>query len=114
MGYALRVKLSGDLELIDLPRAPKLEALQGWVDGPIEQVPMIGHKCLRLVADRLESLPLEPSDEVTAFCHEEGKLEGRPVNRLATKMWHQGGYMGDVLVGDVVFVWGSSPFMAEL
>jgi hypothetical protein len=59
-----------------------------------------------------------------AFCNEEGKLEGLPVNRPATALWLKqlppGSEMapfsvaGDVLVGDVAIVFGDARLMRQL
>lgn len=40
-----------------------------------------------------------------AYCDEEGKMKGRPVNSFANALaWSMGWPPGDVLVGNVVFV----------
>lgn len=46
------------------------------------------------------------------FCNEDGKLDGLPVNELATRLWHEA-YpdAGDTLVGDVVVATGDNEFM---
>lgn len=41
----------------------------------------------------------------SAYCNEEGKLQGLPVNAIATSLAHQIGWpVGDRLVGTVVFL----------
>lgn len=61
---------------------PTLRDLQNAVGGLIEGVPM-------------------DDESFTAFCNEEGKLEGLPVNHAATRFT---GIRGDVLMGDVVII----------
>lgn len=41
------------------------------------------------------------SGKFKIWLDEEGKLKGKPVNRVATKLWN---YPGDMIVGDVVVV----------
>lgn len=55
-----------------------------------------------------------------AFCDEEGKLKGKPVNRQASDIWdRQLAEKGvrrniDVLVGDIAFVFGDPALMKLL
>lgn len=85
-----------------------LEELQTAVGGFIETVPYLSsitideigpHKCV-------------------AFCNEEGKLIGLPLNVVATKMWAdqlpEHFALNDALYGDVIFVWGDDEFMSAL
>lgn len=100
-----------------LDAAPTLEALQAGVGGDIEHVPMFDtiqddggatHKCV-------------------CFCNEEGKLDGLPVNNLATVLWdralkrsgHHGllqsnGRPADVLVGPIVVIIGDDELLEAL
>lgn len=66
---------------------PNLENLQEAVGGLIQAVDL--------------------SSNLTMWCNEEGKLNGLPVNPVATAMWTR--YFGetDVIVGNVVFTGGS-------
>ncbi len=66
---------------------PSLDQLQKFVGGYIETVPLF---------DSYKDKP------AVAFCHEEGKLEGRPVNKTATAMWRDalGFAADDYLVGE--------------
>jgi hypothetical protein len=59
-----------------------LTQLQGVVGGWIESVPTSG--------------------EYTMYCHEEGKLEGLPLNPKATKLVRAYLHEGDYIAGDVV------------
>lgn len=59
----------------------------------------------------------DPQRRLSAYCHEEGKLEGLPLNRVATSLWAN--WLGvpvtalsDVLVGPVGITAG--PFDAAL
>ena len=63
---------------------PELEALQQAVGGDIESVPVLSRRFM-------------------ALAHEEGKLVGLPYNSWATQFCETM-RMGDILVGDVVFI----------
>lgn len=95
--------INPDGSVIETPLAsvPALEALQGIVGGYIEPVP--GFNRFRGFA-------------CAAFCNEEGKLEGLPVNRAATAAWRSavGTWPGDVLVGSVAIVCGDAELLSEL
>lgn len=77
----------------------KLDALQSAVGGHIESIPYFS---------KYDGAPC------VAFCNEEGKLEGLPVNATATALWHAQGFKADVLCGSVCIVQGDSAFMREL
>jgi hypothetical protein len=77
----------------------KLEALQAGVGGYIEEVP--GFTKFHRKA-------------CVAFCNEEGKLKGLPVNSVATNLWRKQTQAGDFLVGNVVIVQGDDAFMESL
>jgi len=86
----------------ELAAAPRLEDLQGGVGGDIEVVPLFtkykGRPCV-------------------AFCNEEGKLNGLPVNQVATAFWYaqEPRFIGrDILVGPVVIITGDRELMREL
>lgn len=51
-----------------------------------------------------------------AFCNEEGKLHGLPLNSVATRMWQTqvGRPLDDVLVGDILLVIGDRHFRGEV
>ena len=84
----------------DLNRPPTLDELQGAVGGYIEPVPAF---------DRFDG------KTCIAFCNEEGKLHGLPVNAAATRAWHdQTDPHDDILVGDVCIVTGDTDFMSSL
>lgn len=95
-----------------------LKVLQGAVGGHIELVG--GFDTIEHDGD---------VRECAAFCNEEGKLEGLPINGIATVLWdralkRQGGTglwqhgektaPADVLVGSVIVVYGDAEFMAAL
>ncbi len=74
------------------PVVPSLDVLQGIVGGYIEHISGHGWH---------------------AYCDEEGKLTGKPVNLVATRLAHAHGWpVGDVLVGTVVFL-GDGPAGTE-
>lgn len=93
-----------ELEYLDAP--PTFETLQAKVGGYIEAVP------------HWYSIPQDngPPAPCAAFCNEEGKLNGLPLNVTATALWHRdaGGSTGDVLVGDVVLIWGDRELIDAL
>jgi hypothetical protein len=94
------IKVDGSAELIELDRKPDLVDLQETVGGYIEIVPMFetfgGRECV-------------------CFCNEEGKLDGLPVNIVATQHWvNQTGPIDDFLVGNVVICQGDDEFMEAL
>ena len=85
-----------DLRVFASKTMPPLQHLQDIVDGFVEIVPHwtkhIGQRCV-------------------AFCNEEGKLRGLPINERATAQWYcrLGQRVDDVLVGDIVVVIDSPP-----
>lgn len=95
--------------------SPKLKELQAAVGGRIETVPYFDH--IRVNGERREAV---------AFCNEEGKVKGLPVNRQATLIWAQvldnngmtirdehGDFL-DMLVGPVIVLYGDEEFMRAL
>jgi hypothetical protein len=91
-------------EVQELVAPPELEWLQGIVGGYIEGIPHW---------DRIEWCGA--SRPCIAFCNENGKLDGLPLNRTATREWYAiVGIVPDVLVGDVVVLFGDREFMREL
>lgn len=76
---------------------PSLEELQGLVGGYIERVPSFG------------------SVDMIAYCNEEGKNNGLPINERATRLWKRfEPRVTDHLVGDVIFLSGDQEFMESL
>jgi hypothetical protein len=80
----------GKLNSVEQDTCPELEQLRDAVGGFIEAVPYFEwfgtRKCV-------------------AFCNEEGKLDGLPVNTVATYLWRATTpNMSDVLVGNIVIV----------
>jgi len=95
------IRADGSAETRLLTKAPTLEELQEIVGGYIELVPLFEN-----FGDK----------GCVAFCNEEGKLNGLPINRVATLAWATGGghMVSDVLVGDVVIVQGDDDLMERL
>lgn len=97
------IRASGEIDRRPLGEGeiPTLEELQRSVGGPIQEVPYF--------------LNYENGGCV-AYCHEEGKLLGYPVNIRATSLWRdQGmGFGGDYLCGDVVVICGNREFLEKL
>lgn len=90
----------GERIVTDLTRAATLEELQKSVGGYIETVPYF---------DRYNGEPC------VAFCNEEGKLDGLPLNVAATNAWQKlCGCTIDVLVGDVCILTGDAEFMEAI
>ena len=85
-------------------KGPSVRRLQMLVGGYIELVPY--WETFRDKDGR--SCPCR------AFCNENAKLEGLPVNELATTVWHaEAGLMPDYLAGVVVVVFGTEQFLQE-
>lgn len=81
-----------------------LADVQAAVGGHLEVVPY-----LKLFAWEGTTYPCK------AFCDEEGKLKGKPLNEAATYLWHaQLPNTLDVLVGDIAFVFGDPALMRLL
>jgi hypothetical protein len=83
---------------------PGLEELQEAVKGSIEVVPYFTAFC---------------GDPCVAFCNEEGKLKGMPVNTVANMHWVMAisrlvFKINDVLVGPVVIITGPRSFLGQL
>jgi hypothetical protein len=88
----------------ELAGVPRLEALKAGIGGGyIEVVPYFtryrGERCV-------------------AFCDEDGKLHGLPVNRVATALWYaqltEPLALRDYLVGPIVIVTGDRELLEEL
>lgn len=101
-GTAIVIKTDGETERHEFDAAPSLEWLQAAVGGYIEKVPMflvymdgaVPHNCV-------------------AYCNEEGKIQNLPFNPLASRMWAAGAGI-DVLVGDIVILFGDAAFMRNV
>lgn len=100
-GKLITIKASGEILSTDITKPPKLEEYQQIVGGYIEVVPYF---------DRYED------GGCVAFCNEEGKLEGLPLNATATKLWIDllGYDPGDVLTGDIVVITGDQELLVEV
>ena len=60
------------------------------------------------VGGYIESVPLEsPTDNLTMWCNEEGKLDGLPVNFAATHLWELSYGKTDIIMGDIVITGGA-------
>src|SRR4051812_12742777 len=94
-------KTNGEIEAHDLTAPPGLEALQAEVGGFIELIPRFNH---------FGFMPC------IAYCNEEGKIHNLPMNAIATMLWHRalGHQPNDVLVGNVVILFGDKEFMRAL
>ena len=107
-GKTITYRAEGGAEASTHNSPPGLDFLQEQVGGYIESVP------------HLDKITIgQTKVEAMAFCNEEGKLRGLPVNEHATKMWADclgvaREDMQDVLVGDVVLVYGDPEFMAGM
>jgi hypothetical protein len=90
---------SGTTVRHNITKVPELEELQALVGGSIEIVPLWDEFA---------------GEEALAICNEEGKIKNLPVNHAATTLWYshlgkrvQGRGHDDVLVGDVVVIYGA-------
>lgn len=109
-GYARTITSTGSDWQEELSTPPSLEFLQKMVDGYIEVVPYFD----TIVVDGT-------LHQCVAYCNEEGKLNGLSVNGRATVFWadaverkFKSRRLNDVLVGDVVILFGDDEFMSEL
>ena len=57
------------------------------------------------VGGYIEAVDLE--DNLTMWVNEEGKLNGLPINAMATMLWEKHFGFTDVIVGDVIFTGGT-------
>lgn len=74
-----------------------------------QDIDPVGDDLRELVGGWIECPPCGDND-LSFFINEEGKLQGLPINRLATEMWHITTPMmrgHDVLVGTVVITGGT-------
>lgn len=92
---------------LEISSTPKLEELQSRVGGYIEKIP-----CW---------LTMRDGSPCVAFCNEEGKLDGMPVNEAATLAWLEAleratgsRECNDVLVGPVIVITGDAELMESL
>lgn len=101
-GLLTIIPVSGAVSSKELAALPALEELQRGVGGDIELVPYF---------TKYEGKPC------VAFCDEDGKHKGMPINQRATALWYEmePRFMGrDVLVGPIVIVTGDKALMREL
>lgn len=100
--YLLVIGVDNQLTFTNLDHVPDFRELHEAVDGPIEIVPYLNHYMGR---------------PCVAFCNEEGKLEGRPINREAHRLWCLAVgriITDDVLVGPIAIVVGPQSFLDRL
>lgn len=83
------IKSSGETEMADLPEN-SYDYLSAELEGWIQAVPL---------ARELEGL--------TIWVNEEGKLNGLPINMLATQIWEQAWGKTDVIVGTAIITGGA-------
>ncbi len=84
----------------EIQGAPSLEDMQSGVGGYIQLVP---------------GFTKYKGDDCVAFCNEEGKLKGLPINALATVEWRKCAPRNwDILVGDIVVITGDRQFLDSL
>lgn len=111
IGHKVILTTDGEVQKELCLKPPALKELQAAVGGYIEQVPGF----TKIILDNEEL-------GCAVFCNEHGKLKGLPPNELATHHWRvsllkRGVYpeqMNDVLVGDVLVVYGDKEFMGAL
>ena len=105
-GTMLTLKVDGTTSRQDFSEMPHISVFQKAVGGYIEVVP------------HFHSIWFEGKTEsCVAFCNEEGKLRGAPVNPTANVLWQvaAGPKAGrDTLVGDVIVLYGDDDFMDAL
>ena len=103
-GYVATIPVSGPITVVECNGPVPLDILQRGVGGYIEVVPFF------------DKFSYEGTTyPAVAFCDEEGKLMGKPINTQAThNWWDLVPVMNDVLVGNVVVVFGDKAFLAAL
>lgn len=108
-GTIITLKVNGSKVITKLDRASTLEDIQAAIGGGhIEFVP------------RFDRINAEGNYyECVAFCDEEGKQKGLPVNTFATQLWaiilnRNVNQLGDYLAGDIAIVFGDAEFMEAL
>ena len=116
IGTMLTISVNGTIKTTPLTAPPDLQTMQNAVGGYIEQVPLF------LSIERDGAV-----HECNVFCNEEGKLHHLPLNEAATLLWdlairrsgrvslfNAGGKPADVLVGDIIVLYGDNAFMKSL
>jgi hypothetical protein len=102
-GVLTIIPTSGAVSSKELAAPPALQDLQGGLGGGyIELVPYF---------TKYEGKPC------VAFCDEDGKRKGLPINQRATALWYElePRFMGvDILVGPIVIVTGDKQLMRDL
>lgn len=84
----------GETTTVERSDIPTLKEVQTAVGGYVEAIPLF--------------MQYE-GDECEAYCDEDGKHHGRPLNESATALWYaQTGPHEDYLVGDVVILTGDA------
>lgn len=105
----LTLRADGGLDIKEYMGAtPTLKEMQEAVGGYLETVPHWE-----------QWMRNERTLDVAVFCNEEGKLMQLPVNEFATKEWQAeqsryGHVLDDVLVGNVIVLYGDAAFMRAL
>lgn len=94
---------AGKIVRKDLVKPPALEELKEAVGGYIELIP--GFEAIQV------GKALVPC---VAFCNEEGKLKGLPVNIRFQAIWPEPWCNMDMVAGPVVILYGSISFMRAL
>lgn len=108
-GTIVSITTDGQVAQRDVTSADILPIVNGIVGGWIEDIPLFS---TYLVDGK--------KVDCVAFCNEEGKLLGLPINVTTTKLWYEHlaplcKYdLNDVLVGDIAVVFGDKEFMKSL
>lgn len=104
IGQLLTIHVDGRTTSQQVLNPNILNLLQEAVDGYIEVIPYF---------DTIED------KSCVAFCDEEGKLKGKPINHAAQLLWRESMKkhnlaLDDMLVGDVAIVIASKGFLDRL
>lgn len=105
-GTMLIIRPDGTQDKVEIANHLALKTLQDAVGGYLELVP---HLTKYNVDGTLH--------EVVAFCNEQGKLQDLPINLAATLIWQLAAapnHLRDILVGNVVLLWGDKEFMNSI
>jgi len=101
-GKMTTIKTNGVIMVLEKDVAITLDDLQTAVGGYVESIPMFD---------------LYKGEHCVAFCNEEGKLKGLPLNAVATGYWWEQRHPhppNDMLVGDIVIITGDNEMMEAL
>jgi hypothetical protein len=84
------IKTTGEIDFQEVSEEGEYDFLSGAVGGWIQSVPLVND-----------------FDELNLWCNEEGKLNGLPLNALATELGENSYGKTDMIVGNAVITGGA-------